>query len=284
MKMRVIPALAALMMLCGCAGEKIDGGYNVISSDAAGSVTESSEQSEVSSEESAQSVTESSTEESSVPAGGEPEESSVTESSGNSESSENQDDSCEWAVYLVDRNHPLADGFDDQVNLTVGRNDDRKVYMDSRAAVYFNNMVAAAKADGVNVIPYSGFRTFEYQRQVFDRSVQSRVDGGMSREDAIAETKRNVAQPKESEHNTGLAMDVVTDGIYGVVEEFEDTEAFRWLSEHAHEYGFILSYPKGKTEQTGYIYEPWHYRFVGVKCATDMKNKGFELLEDYLKS
>ena len=102
------------------------------------------------------------------------------------------------------------------------------------------------------------------------------------------EAARWVAPPRQSEHNAGLAIDVVSrdyDQVYGdLMHEFEDFPAFTWLSEHCAEFGFILRYPEDKQEITGITYEPWHYRYVGVEHAQKMQELDLCLEEywDYL--
>jgi len=122
-------------------------------------------------------------------------------------------------------------------------------------------MFSAAEKDGVDgFIVTSGYRSFDNQAEVFANSP-----------DGIA------AQPGTSEHETGLAFDVTAYGN----ENFELTPQFEWLSEHCGEYGFILRYPKGKEDITGYSYEPWHYRYVGTPYAKEIMDKGIAL-EEYL--
>jgi D-alanyl-D-alanine carboxypeptidase len=91
-----------------------------------------------------------------------------------------------------------------------------------------------------------------------------------------------VARPGTSEHQTGLTMDITAKSVgLELVESFENTAEGKWLASNAHNYGFILRYPKGKTNITGYAFEPWHYRYVGVDIATDIFNRGITL-EEYM--
>ena len=90
------------------------------------------------------------------------------------------------------------------------------------------------------------------------------------------------ARPGTSEHQTGLCMDLIVGGANPVLDEsFADHACYRWLVENAHKFGFILRFPKGKETVTGYSYEPWHYRFVGVEAATEIYRRGITL-EQYL--
>lgn len=121
----------------------------------------------------------------------------------------------------------------------------------------FISMYNAAKVEGMSLIINSAYRSYEYQNTLYNNYL---VQYGQTETDSIA------ARPGFSEHQTGLSIDIMT---YGAdADTFESFEEFDWLQEHAHEYGFILRYPKGKEYITGYSYESWHYRYVGVEAAT----------------
>ena len=154
--------------------------------------------------------------------------------------------------------------------------------LETVAAYYCKQMIAAAKKDGIDLKVLSAYRTVDYQKKLFERNVKSRMeDNGMSYDEAYADVSINIAPPGGSEHNAGLAVDIIDTDHWDTYEEFEDTPEFKWLSEHCTEYGFILRYPKGKEDITGYIYEPWHYRYVGVKYAEDVMSSGL-CLEEYI--
>ncbi|MBS6229222.1 MAG: M15 family metallopeptidase [Clostridium sp.] len=154
--------------------------------------------------------------------------------------------------------------------------------MDKRAAPAMREMIQAAKEDGVELMLCSAYRSVEKQQQLFDRSQQAYMAQGMSEEDAYAKTATETAIPGTSEHQTGLAADIVTPTYQMLDAGFADTPAGQWLSEHAAEYGFVLRYPQDKQEVTGIIYESWHYRFVGKTHAKLMKESGL-CLEEYLQ-
>lgn len=154
--------------------------------------------------------------------------------------------------------------------------------MDKRAAPAMREMIQAAKEDGVELMLCSAYRSVEKQQQLFDRSQQAYMAQGMSEEEAYAKTATETAIPGTSEHQTGLAADIVTPTYQMLVAGFADTPAGQWLSEHAAEYGFVLRYPQDKQEVTGIIYESWHYRFVGKTHAKLMKESGL-CLEEYLQ-
>ncbi len=134
----------------------------------------------------------------------------------------------------------------------------------------FKNMFNAAKKDNITLIINSAYRNYEDQKDVYDTYKDT---NGEEEADAFA------ARPDFSEHQTGLALDVITYGASG--ETFDTTDAFKWLQKNAHKYGFILRYPKGKEDITGYSYESWHYRYLGVDLATKVKKSNLTYDEYY---
>lgn len=152
------------------------------------------------------------------------------------------------------------------------------VMLDYRVAPYYQAMYDAAKADGITLTPVSGYRSYERQTNNFENRIAENMQKGMDKKEATIAAATVIMVPGSSEHNAGLAMD-----IGSLSESFENTKEFEWLSENAANYGFILRYPKDakSREITGVIYEPWHYRFVGVDTAKDIKAKGVTL-EEYL--
>ncbi|MBQ8568071.1 MAG: D-alanyl-D-alanine carboxypeptidase family protein [Oscillospiraceae bacterium] len=189
-----------------------------------------------------------------------------------------------WAMFLVNDMNPLPKNYDDVIETElVDDTTYRDYYMDSRMAEYMIDLLAAAKEDGVQLTVVSTYRTYDYQKNNFDTSVEYRMEKGMSYEEAYNDTLGEVQIPGHSEHNAGLAVDILSDEYNSMEDDgFEDTEAFRWLSENASDYGFILRYPKGKKDITGIVYEPWHYRFVGVYYAKDIEESGL-CLEEYFE-
>lgn len=205
----------------------------------------------------------------------------VTTTEAEPEEDENIDN--KWAMFLVNSKNPLPSDYDSMIETEVVFKDWRDYELDSRAADYLKRMVADAKDDGIDLLVVSAYRTIKYQQENFDRSVQDRMDKGMSYDDAYADTLREVAMPGESEHNAGLALDIMSHDYTSMDDAgFENTEAFAWLDKHAAEYGFILRYPKDKEDVTKIIYEPWHYRFVGVYYANEIKKSGL-CLEEYFE-
>ena len=186
----------------------------------------------------------------------------------------------DWKLVLVNYNHPLTP---QDYTPELARVQDSVPYqVDVRILAPAQEMIAAAKRDGVDLLVCSAYRPYESQKRNFDNSVESYVAAGYSREDAIAATKRLIAEPGTSEHQTGLAMDIVTPSYQVLDDGYADTAAAKWLLEHAAEYGFILRYPKDKTEWTKIDFEPWHYRYVGVDAAKEIMANGLSL-EEYLE-
>lgn len=214
----------------------------------------------------------------------EPENTVIVISNARPEPEEDEDIDNKWAMFLVNTKNPLPKNYDDIIETEMVFETYREYYLDVRAADYIEKMIAAAKEDGIDLLVVSAYRTIEYQQQNFDNSVQDRMNRGMSYDEAYADTLNEVALPGASEHNAGLALDIMCEEYQSMDDDgFENTDAFRWLNEHAAEYGFILRYPKGKYNYTGIIYEPWHYRFVGVYYANKIKESGL-CLEEFFES
>ncbi len=153
--------------------------------------------------------------------------------------------------------------------------------MQEQAACCAVKMLEAAKADGVKINIISAYRSTEYQKKLFDEDVSKYMAQGLSFEEAFKKTSQSLALPGRSEHNSGLAIDLLSDEWNDLTEGFENTAAFNWLDKNAYKYGFILRYPRGKEDITGIIYEPWHYRYVGRGWAKHLKKSGKVLEELY---
>ena len=129
----------------------------------------------------------------------------------------------------------------------------------------------------------SAYRRYDKQQQIFDKYVNDLVNQGMSYDDAYAEVLKDTALPGQSEHQTGLCVDLTTKSIMTVDNRFADTEVFAWLQHNAWKYGFVLRYPEDKVNITGYSYESWHYRFVGFEVAKIMHQTGL-CYEEYIEN
>lgn len=155
-------------------------------------------------------------------------------------------------ILLVNKRHPLPPSFG---------------ALDPEAAAALERLQAAAANAGYSIPTLSGFRTYEYQVSLYNSYVER---DGQEAADTYS------ARPGFSEHQTGMVFDVgEIDDYYG------ETPAGTWLREHCHEFGFIIRYPQGKEQITGYMYEPWHIRYVGKEAAAQIYQKGITL-EEYL--
>ena len=140
------------------------------------------------------------------------------------------------------------------------------------AKIAFENMAENASKDGLNIRAISTYRTYSYQKELYDNYV---------REEGIKKADTYSARPGYSEHQTGLVVDV--DNKKDYYENFEKTKEFIWMDRNAHKHGFILRYPKDKENITKYMYEAWHYRYVGVKIASFIKKNNITFEEYYVK-
>lgn len=147
----------------------------------------------------------------------------------------------------------------------------------------FLEMQKAAAADGVTVWMQSGYRSVKYQTSLYERKTKYYLDKGYDNATAREKAAAVVNPPGYSEHNCGLAADLNSPEHTGLDEGFEKTAAFRWLCEHAGDYGFILRYPKDAEDKTEIIYEPWHWRYVGVENAAKINASGL-CFEDYIET
>ena len=147
----------------------------------------------------------------------------------------------------------------------------------------FLSMQKAAAADGVTVWMQSGYRSVKYQTSLYERKTKYYLDKGYDNATAKEKAAAVVNPPGYSEHNCGLAADLNSPEHTGLDEGFEKTAAFRWLCEHAGDYGFILRYPKDAEDKTEIIYEPWHWRYVGVENAAKINASGL-CFEDYIET
>ena len=174
---------------------------------------------------------------------------------------------------LLNRKYKLPDGYVPKLTEAVKGSG---VKMDYRVAPHYQEMYNAAKKDGITLTPVSGYRSYERQKNNFENQIKEYMNQGMNKVDATVKASQIRLLPGTSEHNAGIAMDICS-----LSETFENTKEFKWLQAHAHEYGFIMRYPKDKVNVTKIIYEPWHYRYVGTDLAKQLKSSG-QVLEEYL--
>lgn len=155
---------------------------------------------------------------------------------------------------------------------------------DSRIADAAKNMIADAAAENVQIITVSAYRDYDYQQELFNNKVHSlQQEEGYSVDKARAEAATVVAFPGTSEHQLGLALDLADANHVVLDESQENTTAYQWLKEHCQKYGFIVRYPNGKTDITGIIYEPWHFRYVGEEAAKIIMEQNITL-EEYIET
>ena len=161
-------------------------------------------------------------------------------------------DPDDWMYILANPWNDIGDYTPELASLE-GQQFDVRIVDDMQA------MAEAARNEGLSVVLSSGYRSFETQTYLYNRKVSQYGE-------AVAQTI--VAKPGTSEHQTGLCCDI-TDRYYEMKDaSLENTPMYRWMSEHCDEFGFIVRFPKGKEDVTGIIYEPWHFRYVGVEAAT----------------
>ncbi len=157
--------------------------------------------------------------------------------------------------------------------------------LNSTCAAALRDMINAGKKAGYSYTLYSGYRSYSSQHNKYYNKINSHKENGKTEEEAIRLTNQYYAPPGASEHHTGLAADVCIPAIvnkYACLHEaYDQTEEFEWFSANAHKFGFILRYPLGDEDITGYNYEPWHYRFVGTDVATEIYNRNITL-EEYV--
>lgn len=194
-------------------------------------------------------------------------------------------ENAEDYLILANKQNPLGESYSpsDLTNLECRTWEGEKHLLRHDAANALYAMMLAMSADGItDIFVTSSYRSYSYQVGLFDMYVNGHMGEGMTREEAEAAALEYSAKPGTSEHQTGLCLDFTTKSVGGRLDEtFENTDAFRWLSENAYKYGFILRYEEDKVDTTGYQYEPWHYRFVGRTAATEIYNSDL-CLEEYL--
>lgn len=145
--------------------------------------------------------------------------------------------------------------------------------MRAEAAAAMTNMYDAAVVAGVPFAVNTAYRSFNFQSELLDR---------YAAKEGLAAASRTVAKPGYSEHQTGLAADLYDTGANKLSQSFGSSPSGLWIAQHAYEFGFIISYPKGKESVTGYIWEPWHVRYVGIAVSAEMHEQGIQTLQEYL--
>lgn len=180
----------------------------------------------------------------------------------------------DWNLVLINKQHSIPEDYTFTLGTIKGG-----MKCDERIIPSLLEMLQAARNDGINLVICSPYRDLNRQKVLFNRKITAYMKKGMSYMDAYSITAQAVTVPGASEHQIGLALDIICDTYSSLTEGFGDTEAGKWLAEHSCEYGFILRYPKGKEYITGIEYEPWHFRYVGKEAAQMITEKGITLEE-----
>ena len=171
----------------------------------------------------------------------------------------------DWSLILVNKQHPIPDDYTFPLGTIRG-----SMRCDERIIAPLLEMMRAAEREGVSLIICSPYRDKDRQTMLFDNKINRYMDAGMSYMDSYKLASQAVTVPGSSEHQIGLALDIITDGYSSLDEGFGKTAAGKWLANNSYKYGFILRYPQGKEEITSIEFEPWHFRYVGVDAATFM--------------
>ena len=183
-------------------------------------------------------------------------------------------------LLLVNQWNQLPEDYAPELEL-VAELDGRRYELDRRCSEALWDMLADCAAAGGRPYICSAYRSAQDQQKLYQDKVRRLEKEGVSREEAPELAAESVALPGTSEHQLGLAVDIIDEEYPFLDEGQEETATQIWLMENSWRYGFILRYPNGTTEQTGIIYEPWHYRYVGREYAEEIHRMGLTL-EEYL--
>ena len=174
---------------------------------------------------------------------------------------------------LVNKNHSLPEDYEPKDLIEPNVSTTKKLFVREVLHDDLMEMFKEAENDGAYLSISSGYRSYQYQKTLFNNYVAR---------DGIEAASRYSARPGQSEHQTGLALDIAAkSGKCTLSSCFKETNEGKWLNENAWKYGFILRYPEGKEEITGYMFEPWHFRYVGKKEAKKIFESGLTVEEYY---
>lgn len=186
----------------------------------------------------------------------------------------------QWYLKLVNAENPMTQ--EDVPELEVETVDENQYQVDARIVADLQDMFDAARAAGRNPVICSAFRSWDYQVSLYENKIDRVMqEEGLNEAQAQEKAGTVVAKPGTSEHQMGLALDIVSSEYMNLDEGQMETEDQKWLIENSWKYGFILRYPLDKSDITGIIFEPWHYRYVGKKAAKEITEQGLTL-EEYL--
>ncbi len=182
-----------------------------------------------------------------------------------------------WKLLLVNKKNPLPEGYQ-----TETRRLSNGLLVDTRIYEALMELLEAGNKERCALMVCSAYRSYDRQVELYAADIAKYQSWGYSYEEACALTEETLAVPGSSEHQSGLSVDIVTVRHQVLNAAFADTKAGKWLAEHAHEYGFILRYPKDKEDITGIDFEPWHFRYVGKEAAAEIYELGC-CLEEYIE-
>ncbi len=178
-----------------------------------------------------------------------------------------------WNLILVNKDNPIPKNYlVELLELSNGEQVDERIYPK------LQEMFDAARADGIYPVVVAGYRTHQVQQRLLDEKIQAYKDEGYSQKEAEKLAKSWVAVPGTSEHELGIAVDINADTSLCTSDDL-----YAWLDENGYKYGFIYRYPQDKTDITGIINEPWHYRYVGTEAAKEIYEQGV-CLEEYMEN
>lgn len=178
-----------------------------------------------------------------------------------------------WCLILVNQEHFVPDDYKvELVELSNGQCVDRRIYP------ALQEMFDAARSEGVYPVVASGYRTAKKQQSLMDEKIAAYVAEGYTQQEAQEKAEIWVAKVGTSEHQLGICVDINADGVHSTGEQ-----VYKWLDKNGYRFGFIKRYPEDKTEITGIINEPWHYRYVGKRAAAEIYRSGV-CLEEYLEN
>lgn len=232
-----------------------------------------------------ESTTESTTQAPEEPSSDENEEPSQEESSTEEESSsdapivwDSYDPAVElagenWALTLINRAYPLDKKYSPTLSPVV---EGSSITADSRVSDAYKLMYADALKEGYVLTPYSAYCSYQGQQTIYNNKIQSFIFQGMTEDEAKQNAEKRIEPAGCSENGAGLSVDIISASA-----GFSSTDEYKWLTQNAYKYGFVLRYPEDKTDVTGMIFQPWHWRYVGIDAATEMKNNN-QCLEEYL--
>lgn len=182
-------------------------------------------------------------------------------------------------LILVNKEHPLPEGYHTDLHLlNNGQYVSEDIYNDLRDMLF----AGEKENPGLSFLVASGFRTSEKQQQLMEEEIEKNKNAGMNEQEAYEDALESVAPAGYSEHETGLCVDIVAESNQRLEESQRYTEENAWLAAHCAEYGFIRRYPEGKEDITGFMFESWHFRYVGKEAAKEITQKGITL-EEYVK-